>query len=267
LVRLLLRHLLIPSLETGSLTTLLPHDVFSVLFLSSFGALYSGQTFCVYMGCTDIDYCIYDICGLWMVLVFFYGYVFMAMCMDVFMDMYLWLCIYGYVFVVMCMGIGSRSSVRPGSTDIGAYLSLGPVLTIFGACSFTRPISTILGTYSSTRPISANFGTYSSTRPISAIFGTYSSTRLISANFGTYSSTRPISAIFFWDLLLYEAHFSKFLGLTPPRGPFQQFLGLTPPRGPFQQIPGTYSFMRPIWMTLQFFQFFSDKNGKICPSV
>jgi hypothetical protein len=45
------------------------------LLLSSFVALYSGQTFCVYMGCTDIDYCIYDICGLWMVLVFFYGYV------------------------------------------------------------------------------------------------------------------------------------------------------------------------------------------------
>jgi hypothetical protein len=44
------------------------------------------------MGCTDIDYCIYDICGLWMVLVFFYGYVdgYVYGCM--FMD------VFGYVF-------------------------------------------------------------------------------------------------------------------------------------------------------------------------
>jgi hypothetical protein len=38
-------------------------------------------------------HCIYDTCGLWMVLVFFYGYVFMAMCMDVCLGMCL-----GYVF-------------------------------------------------------------------------------------------------------------------------------------------------------------------------
>jgi hypothetical protein len=48
--------------------------IFPLLFF--LGALYSGQSFCIYMGCTDIGYCIYDICGfLWMVLVFFYGYV------------------------------------------------------------------------------------------------------------------------------------------------------------------------------------------------
>jgi hypothetical protein len=90
------------------------------LFLFSFVALYSGQIFCVYMGCTDIDYCIYDICGLWMVLVFFYGYV------------------HGYVYGcvwVMCMDTGSLSFARPGSINIGAYLSLGPVSIIIGTYS------------------------------------------------------------------------------------------------------------------------------------
>jgi hypothetical protein len=78
------------------------------LFLSSFVALYSGRTFCVYMGCTDIGYCIYDICGfLWMVLVFFYGYVFMAMCMDV----CLWMC--SGMCLGMCLGYvyGYRVSI------------------------------------------------------------------------------------------------------------------------------------------------------------
>ena len=92
-----------------------------------------------------------------------------SICGYVFLDLYLWLCIYGYVygrvwvcvsgyvfgyvFLAMCMAIGSRSSARPGLTNIRACLSLGPV-------------STITGTYSSTRPISTNFGSYSFTRPI-----------------------------------------------------------------------------------------------------
>jgi hypothetical protein len=85
-------------LETGSLTTLLLHDVHFCLFLSSFVALYFGQTLCIYMGCTDIGYCIYDILWfLWMVLVFFYGYVFLAMCMDVCLWMCLGMCL-GYVY-------------------------------------------------------------------------------------------------------------------------------------------------------------------------
>ena len=55
------------------------------------------------MGCIDIGYCAYDICGMDSIC----GYVFMAMCMDVFMDMclriwvsgfVLWLCVYGYVY-------------------------------------------------------------------------------------------------------------------------------------------------------------------------
>ena len=91
------------------------------------------------------------------------GYVFMAMCMDVFMDMYLRVCISGFVFMAMCMdvlmdmclgmclglclamcmAIGSRFFARPGSTNIGAYLSLGPFSTINGTYSSTRPISTI----------------------------------------------------------------------------------------------------------------------------
>jgi hypothetical protein len=135
-------------------------------------------------------------------------YVFMAMCMDVFMVMCFWMCIYGYVFLdgcmdvlygwamcmdigcvcgyvfldmdvflAMCMDIGSRSSARPGSSISGLTSPWGPFPSI--------------GTYSSTRPISANFGTYSSTRPISSF------TRPIS-QFGSYSFTRPIS---FWMTL------------------------------------------------------------------
>jgi hypothetical protein len=152
LVSLLLRHLVILFLETGSLTTLLLHDVHFCLFLSSFVALYSGQTLCVCMGCTDIDYCIYDICGLWMVLVFFYGYVFLAMCMDVCLWMYVWVCVWG-MCLGMCMDTGSRSFARPGSINIGAYLSLGPVSITIGTYSFTRPVSIIIGSYSFTRPV------------------------------------------------------------------------------------------------------------------
>jgi hypothetical protein len=87
------------------------------------------------------------------------------------------------------------------------------------------------------------------------------------ARFNKYPGLPLLGARFHhhWDLLLHEAHFSKFLGLTPPRGPFpsnfgsysstrpalvtpwvlllheahfSKFLGLTPPRGPFQQILG-----------------------------
>jgi hypothetical protein len=53
------------------------------LLLSSFVALYSGQTLCVYMGCTDIDYCI-----LW----FMDGFGFL-----------LWLC--AWICVWMCLGM------------------------------------------------------------------------------------------------------------------------------------------------------------------
>jgi hypothetical protein len=105
------------------------------------------------MGCTDIDYCIYDICGLWMVLVFFYGYVFMAMCMDEFMDMYLWLCIYGYgygcvyghVFMVMylwlCVWVSGLDSPR------------GPVRQISGLTSPWSPFPSSLGLTRFSRPI------------------------------------------------------------------------------------------------------------------
>jgi hypothetical protein len=46
------------------------------LLLSSFVALYSGRSFCIYMDCTDIGYCIYGQC--------------------------LWLCIYGYGYLFGC---------------------------------------------------------------------------------------------------------------------------------------------------------------------
>ena len=140
--------------------------------LSSFGALYSGQTFCIYMGCTDIGYYAYGICSIWTVFMVMYlwlcvwmcvyGYVFMGLygrisgCMDV----CLWLCVW------MCMGIGSRSFARSGSSNIGAYLSLGPVLAIFGTYSSTRPTSAILGTYSAARPTSSSSGLTPSRGPL-----------------------------------------------------------------------------------------------------
>ena len=83
------------------------------------------------------------------------GYVFLDLCIDVFMDMYLGACISGFVFMAMCiwvclgmclatcMAIESRFSARPNSTNIGAYLSLGPFSSINGTYSSTRPISTI----------------------------------------------------------------------------------------------------------------------------
>jgi hypothetical protein len=72
-----------------------------LFLLSSFGALYFGRTFCIYMGCTDIEHCIYDICGLWTVfMVCVYGFVFtdmyMGLCVWIFMDLYG--CVSGYVF-------------------------------------------------------------------------------------------------------------------------------------------------------------------------
>jgi hypothetical protein len=109
------------------------------LLLSSFGALYSGQTFCVYMGCTDIDYCIYDICGLWMVLVFFYGYVYGyvygCMFMDVFMDMFGY--VFGYVFGSYVFGLCVQI---PGLDP-----PRGLVQQISGLTSPWGPFPTLLG--------------------------------------------------------------------------------------------------------------------------
>ena len=61
------------------------------------------------MGCTDIDYCIYDICGLWMALVYFYGYVYGHVYGCMFMDVFGY--VFGFTFMAMCMGIGSRVSI------------------------------------------------------------------------------------------------------------------------------------------------------------
>ena len=63
-------------------------DLFLFL-LFSFGALYFGRPFCIYMGCIDIEYCMYDICDLWTALVVF--------------GLWLWICIYGYVYGAMCL--------------------------------------------------------------------------------------------------------------------------------------------------------------------
>jgi hypothetical protein len=60
----------------------------------------------------------------------------MVMCMDMCMDVFGY--VLGYVFGVMCMDTGSRSSARPGSINIGAYLSLGPVSIIIGTYSLLK---------------------------------------------------------------------------------------------------------------------------------
>jgi hypothetical protein len=60
----------------------------------------------------------------------------MDVCLDVWLCFWMYGCVYGYVFVAMCSGMcmdtGSRSSARPGSINIGAYLSLGPVSSSLG---------------------------------------------------------------------------------------------------------------------------------------
>jgi hypothetical protein len=58
------------------------------------GALYSGQSFCIYMGCTDIGYCIYDICGFYE----WFWFSFMVMCFWLCVWMYVYGCMFGYVF-------------------------------------------------------------------------------------------------------------------------------------------------------------------------
>ena len=182
--------------------------------LSSFGALYSGQTFCIYMGCTDIGYCVYGICGLWTVFMVMCLWLCVWMCLwlcvwlvflDVFMDMYLQACIsgcvYGYVFMVMCiwlcvwvmclamcMAIGSRFSARPGSINIGAYLSLGPVLAIFLGLTPPRgPFQQLLGLTPSRGPPHHH--------------------RVLLLHEAHFRN--------FWDLLCCEAHFSNFLRIFP----------------------------------------------------
>jgi hypothetical protein len=129
---------------------------------------------------------------------FVYGYVFMDVGLWVRMGAFLdvWLCFllcvygYGYVFVAMCMGIGSRSSARPGSINIGAYLSLGPV--------------------------SANPGTYS--------FSKFWDLLLHEAHFSNFWDLLLREAHFYphnlWDLLLHEAHLddsSNFSNFSPTK--------------------------------------------------
>jgi hypothetical protein len=86
-----------------------------------------------------------------------YGYVFMAMCMDVglwvcmdvFLDVWMcfWLCVYGYgyVFVAMCMDIGSRSSARPGSSISGLTSPWGPFPLPLGLTLPRGPFQQLLG--------------------------------------------------------------------------------------------------------------------------
>jgi hypothetical protein len=84
LVGLLLRHLLIPFLETGSLTTLLPRDVY-LFFLLLLGPCILARHFVF----------IWDVQTLTIVYMTFvvYGWFWFS-----FMVMYLWLCVWMYVY-------------------------------------------------------------------------------------------------------------------------------------------------------------------------
>jgi hypothetical protein len=117
-------------LETGSLTTLLLHDVYFSSFFFFLGPCIPANHFVF----------IWDVQTLAIVYMTFV----------VFMDGFgflLWLCVSGYVygcmFMDVCLGMCLgyvfgyvfRSSARPGSINIGAYLSLGPVSIVIGTYS------------------------------------------------------------------------------------------------------------------------------------
>jgi hypothetical protein len=154
--------------------TILPHDVLLFIFCLLLWPCILARHFVLIWDVQTLTIVYMTFVVLWMVLVFFCGYVYGYVYGCV------WVCVW-----VMCMDTGSRSSARPGSINIGAYLSLGPV-------------SIIIGTYS-----------------------------LLEARFYHHRV-----------LLLHEAHFI---------------------------IIGTYSFTRPISMTLRIFPIFLDKKWKNFP--
>jgi hypothetical protein len=112
---------------------------------------------------------------------------------------FVWMCVYGYVFMAMCMDIGSRSFARPDSSMSGLTSPWGPFLLPLGLTPSRGPFQQILGLTPPRGPFLLSLGLTPSRGPFQQIFGTYSSTRPI--------STKP------WDLLLHEAHFSKYRDL------------------------------------------------------
>ena len=196
LVRLLLRHLLIPFLETGSSTIFLPHDVFSTFFCLLLGPCILAGHFVftwdvqtlviVYMAFVVYGYCLW-LCVWTCVWICVYGCVFMAMdlwiCMDVFLAMCLWLCVwlcvYGYVYGYV---YGCRVSIlreawfdkHRGLPLLGARFGDFWDLLLheahFHQCwdlLLHEAHFIIIGSYSFTRSISANPGSYSFPRPSS----------------------------------------------------------------------------------------------------
>ena len=148
---------------------------------------------------------------------------------------YLWLCISGFVYGCVY-----------GHVFTGLYFWIciyGYVfmaMCIWVCLGMCLAMCMAIGSQFSARPGSTNIGAYLSLGPFSTING-------------TYSSTRPVSTIF-WVLFLHAAHFNHLFGsysLTRPTS--TNF--------------GSYSFTRPIWMTLRIFPIFPDRNGKICPSI
>jgi hypothetical protein len=220
------------------------------LFLSSFVALYSGQTLCVYMGCTDIDYCIYDICG------FMDGFGFL-----------LWLC--AWICVWMCLGMclgyvyGYRVSILReawfnkyrGLPLLGArfhhhwdLLSRGPFhhyrVLLLHEAHFYHHWDLLLH--------EARFiiiGTYSFTRPISIIIGTYS---LLEAHFYHHWDLLASRGPFhhYRVLLLHEAHFYHHWDLLASRGPFHHYRVLLLHEAHLNDSPNFSNFSRQKWKNL-----------------
>jgi hypothetical protein len=129
--------------------------IFSFFFFF-FWALYSGQTFCIHMDCTDIDYCIYGQCLWFSIYDYVYGCWFMVMCFWMYGCIFgyvygywmcLWLCVSGCmdVFLAMCMDIGSRSPARPGSSISGLTPPWGPFPLPLGLTLPRGPFQQILG--------------------------------------------------------------------------------------------------------------------------
>ena len=188
-------HLLILSLETGSLMTLLLYDVFPAFFCLLLGPCISAGHFVftwivqtliiVHMALVVYGQC------LWLCI---YGYVYGCVFMAMGMDVCLWLCVYGFVWtyfwmygcVFMAMGLWLCVWVS------GLDPSRGPIHQISGLTSPWSPFPSSLGLILPRGPLPQ-----------------------------------------FLDLTPPRGPFPQSLGLTPSRGPFPQSLGLTPSRGPF----------------------------------
>ena len=119
------------------------------------------------------------------------GYVFMAMCMDVFMDMYLRVCISGFVFMAMCLWLYVWMCLWT-CVWVCVWVCVWLCVWLSGLDSSRGPVQQISGLTSPWGP----------SPPLTGL-----------------TLPRGPFQPFFWVLLLYEAHFNHFFGsysLTRP---------------------------------------------------